>query len=105
MGKHHGVAACIFYCCQGSKCKKNGSKDVAKQLKKEIKQRGLKDQVWVIKTLCTGHCEKGPIVCVQPDNIWYKEVEEKGVSKILEKHTGKGKALASGQIENGLQRP
>ncbi len=102
MGKSNGVATCIFYCCQGNKCKKNGGQDVAKQLKKEIKQQGLKEKVWVIKTLCTGHCEKGPIVCVQPTNIWYKEVGEKEASKILEKHTGKGKKSASGQRENEL---
>jgi len=74
----------IIYCCQGSKCKKRGGKEVAKEIKQTIKENGWKDNVLVIKTLCTGHCKQGPIIHIQPDNLWYKEVDDEIGRKLTE---------------------
>ncbi len=86
MGKEVNVPDCIVFCCLGDKCKKNGGKEIAKHFKKEIKRLELKDQVSIIKTLCTGNCELGPIVSVQPDNMWYKKVKQKDVEPIIAHH-------------------
>ena len=40
----------------------------------EIEERGLGGEVFLSNTGCFGICEKGPIVVVYPDNVWYGAV-------------------------------
>ena len=69
--------------CTGKKCRKNGAKDIAKAAKKAVRARGLKKQVPVLKTACTGHCKCAPVVSVQPTNVWiWARTEEKTVDRI-----------------------
>ena len=43
-------------------------------IEEEILDRGL--DVHVVATGCMKLCENGPIVVVQPDNWWYREVKD-----------------------------
>jgi len=82
MSKFHAPEKAI-YVCVGSKCGKRGGKDMCKELKELIKEKGLKDEVEIVKTECTDRCKFAPILSIQPANVWLKEYSEKDAPRIL----------------------
>ncbi len=52
----------------------------------EIEDRELGNDVYITNTGCFGICEKGPIVVVYPDNVWYGSVTPDDVTEILDEH-------------------
>ncbi|MGQ9664086.1 MAG: NADH-quinone oxidoreductase subunit NuoF [bacterium] len=77
--------------CGGTGCVSNRSFIVKEALEKEIARRGLQGEVRVIATGCQGFCERGPIVIVQPDAIFYQRVTENDVPYLVEEHLIKGR--------------
>lgn len=67
--------------CCGTGCTASGAHDVVKALYEEINKKGL--DVEVIKTGCQGMCQKGPIMNVDPQNIFYQKVKPFQVSDLL----------------------
>lgn len=49
--------------CKGHNCKKNSSKEVKKRLEHVCKSLDYK----VTERNCSGHCNKGPIICIEND--------------------------------------
>jgi len=45
-------------------------------IEEEILDRGLDMQI--VATGCLKQCEAGPIMVIQPDNLWYKGVDSEG---------------------------
>lgn len=72
--------------CAGTACVANNSFSLIKTLKKELKARGLEKKFLVVPTGCNGFCEKGPIMVVQPEGVFYQKLKEKDVSEIIESH-------------------
>ncbi|MEW6068705.1 MAG: NADH-quinone oxidoreductase subunit NuoF [Nitrospirota bacterium] len=70
----------VKVCC-GLPCTVLGSRDVADTLEKEISKQGL--QVEIVKTGCQGLCQKGPLVQVEPQNYFYKEVDPHKAKEIV----------------------
>jgi len=60
--------------CAGTGCVSSGAFALKDALEKEIAGRGLEDEVLVVATGCNGFCERGPIVIVHPDNIFYQRL-------------------------------
>jgi len=54
-------------------------------LKAEIKNAGLAG-IEMKLTGCHGFCQRGPIVIIEPDGIFYSEVQEKDCAEIVESH-------------------
>ena len=79
--------------CGGTGCHASDSPQIAELLEKELKERGLSDQVEVLQTGCFGFCEKGPILEIHPDNILYIEVSTDDIADIVEEHFIQGKRL------------
>ncbi len=73
-------------CCAGTGCTAGGSEDNIAHFQRLINENGLQDDVHVIGTGCFGLCQKGPIVAVYPDNIYYTHVDEKAVEEIFYSH-------------------
>jgi len=59
----------------------------------EIEERDLGGEVFINNTGCFGICEKGPIVVVYPDNVWYGSVTVDDVPEILTEHIEGGKIV------------
>jgi NADH-quinone oxidoreductase subunit F len=76
--------------CGGTGCQASNSIDVVGTFKKEIERLNIKDRVKVEITGCFGFCEKGPIVKVMPENIFYIEVTPEKAKRIVEEHIMKG---------------
>jgi NADH:ubiquinone oxidoreductase subunit F (NADH-binding)/(2Fe-2S) ferredoxin/NAD-dependent dihydropyrimidine dehydrogenase PreA subunit len=81
--------------CAGTGCQASNSRDVVEMLKKEVASAGLNDKVRVEITGCFGFCEKGPIVKIMPDNIFYIEVTPEKAKLIIEEHIIKGNIVES----------
>ena len=79
--------------CAGTGCVSCGSFKVKEALEKEIKAKGLDKEVQVVATGCNGFCERGPIVLVQPDGIFYQLLQIEDVPHLVEEHLLKGRPV------------
>jgi len=79
--------------CAGTGCVASGSYEIRKVLEKEIKKRKLHDEIAVISTGCNGFCERGPIVVVQPDGIFYQKLKKEDIPFLVEEHLLKGRPV------------
>ncbi len=82
-----------FLVCAGTGCVANHSYEIKEELGKEINRHGLQKEVRVITTGCNGFCERGPIVVVQPDGIFYQRLTKKDVPYLVEEHLLKGRPV------------
>lgn len=89
--------------CGGTGCVSSDSSLIVENLNNELKANGL-DKVKVIKTGCFGFCEKGPIVLVQPDNVFYVEVKPSDAAEIVKEHLIGGKKVERLLYEDPLLR-
>lgn len=76
--------------CGGTGCLASDSDKVIKNLELIIKARNLTEKVRVIRTGCFGFCEQGPIVKIEPDNVFYVRVGPKDAKDIIDEHIVKG---------------
>ncbi len=67
-------------------CHSKEGVDVMSRFMEEIDERGIGGEVFLSNTGCFGICEKGPVVVVYPDNIWYGSVTADDVTEILDSH-------------------
>lgn len=76
--------------CSGTGCTSSSSKEVLDKFGEEIRSRGLEKEIHVIKTSCFGLCQKGPIVAIHPDNVFYCHVKAEDVEEIVQHHFVEG---------------
>jgi (2Fe-2S) ferredoxin len=57
-------------------------------LKQRVKERGLGGPggVRVNTAGCMDRCDKGPVLVVYPEAVWYTFVDTEDIDEILEKH-------------------
>jgi (2Fe-2S) ferredoxin len=79
--------------CGGGDCKKRGSKEVRKALKKELRDKGMLGDVRVDSTGCLGLCKHGPNAVVYPGGIWYVGLTQIDVPEIVERHLEGGEPV------------
>ncbi|MHC4193613.1 MAG: NADH-ubiquinone oxidoreductase-F iron-sulfur binding region domain-containing protein, partial [Planctomycetota bacterium] len=75
----------VITICGGTGCTALGSAQVYAAFKEQIEKRQLKKQVRLKRTGCHGFCEKGPVIVLLPEQIFYPGVEAEDVEEILEK--------------------
>jgi len=80
--------------CAGTGCVSNHSFDIKAALEAEIRKHGLENEVTVVPTGCNGFCERGPILVVQPGNIFYQQIGLKDVPHLVEEHFLKGRPVS-----------
>ena len=69
--------------CGGTGCHAYGCIEVAEAFKDEIKKQNLQDKVDVRITGCHGFCERGPIVVIKPDEVFYQRIQLKDVKEVI----------------------
>ncbi|MFO7977849.1 MAG: NADH-quinone oxidoreductase subunit NuoF [Bacteroidales bacterium] len=79
--------------CGGTGCRASASDVLYENLKKEVRENGLENEVQVITTGCFGFCEKGPIVKMIPDNTFYVSVTPDDAKEIVAEHALKGRKV------------
>lgn len=80
--------------CGGTGCRASASDMLYENLKKEVQDNNLQEDVQVVTTGCFGFCEKGPIVKVIPDNTFYVSVEPEDAKDIVAEHAIKGRSVS-----------
>jgi len=103
LGKEKGFDFTISV-CGGTGCHAYGCKKVRDQFAKAIKKKGDGQKVRLKFTGCRGFCERGPIVTIQPQGIFYQKVQEKDVPLILSETVEKGKVLDHLLYEDSLTK-
>lgn len=79
--------------CGGTGCTSSGSIKIAARLEQELSERGLDEEIKVVRTGCFGLCALGPIMIVYPDGTFYHSVTENDVPEIVEEHLLKGRVV------------
>jgi len=79
--------------CAGTACVSNRSFEIKEALEKELKKQGLENEVLVVTTGCNGFCERGPLLVVQPGNIFYQQLTVKDIPYLVEEHFLKGRPV------------
>lgn len=72
--------------CGGTGCKSCQSDAIKKNFEDEIEKLNLQNQVHVSITGCFGFCEKGPIIKVSPDDVFYVHVSPEDAEEIVNEH-------------------
>ena len=79
--------------CGGTGCTSSGSEKLINKFESSLAEKGLTDEIKVIKTGCFGLCALGPIVIVYPEGAFYSMVSEDDVEEIVEEHLLKGRIV------------
>jgi len=79
--------------CGGTGCLSNGSEQVAAAISEEMKKQGLNGKAVLKKTGCHGFCERGPLVTINPMDIFYQRVAGTDAADIVSETLIKGKTV------------
>ncbi|MFC1858187.1 NADH-ubiquinone oxidoreductase-F iron-sulfur binding region domain-containing protein [Thermodesulfobacteriota bacterium] len=79
--------------CGGTGCQASRSRAVIDGVKDELVKQGLEDSVHVRATGCHGFCEQGPIVIIEPGNIFYCHAVPDDASEIVAKTVRNGEII------------
>ena len=79
--------------CGGTGCTSSHSAEIIAEFEKEIAEKGLADEIKVIRTGCFGLCALGPIVVVYPEGAFYSQIKVDDVPEIVDEHLIKGRIV------------
>jgi NADH:ubiquinone oxidoreductase subunit F (NADH-binding)/(2Fe-2S) ferredoxin len=69
--------------CGGTGCQSSRSLAVIEELKRELSKQGLNDRVRLCVTGCHGFCEQGPVMIIEPGNIFYCRITPEDAFEIV----------------------
>ncbi|UCH21272.1 MAG: 4Fe-4S binding protein [Deltaproteobacteria bacterium] len=81
--------------CSGSGCGAYGTAKVHQVLVEELAKRNMQNEVAVKLTGCHGFCEKGPIMVIHPEGIFYPQLKQENIPAIVEETIVKGEIVKS----------
>lgn len=82
--------------CAGTGCLTYGSQKLVDNFRAEIEKQNLKGKVEVRASGCHGFCERGPLVVINPQNIFYQRVGLDDAEEIIKE------TILNGQIIDRL---
>lgn len=79
----------VMLCC-GKHC--NEDRSLMQYLKQRLTEEGLVD-VRANRAGCLGVCVQGPVMVVHPEGVWYCNLDEAGIDRIIEEHLKNGRVV------------
>jgi NADH:ubiquinone oxidoreductase subunit F (NADH-binding)/(2Fe-2S) ferredoxin/ferredoxin len=79
--------------CAGTGCGAYGCGEIISALKGELKKRKLQKDVEIKVTGCHGFCERGPLLVINPQKLFYQKVQVDDVPEILSETIEKGNVI------------
>ena len=86
--------------CTGTRCTQNSEGEALfNALQAKFRAAGLgvnagPARVKRTRTGCVAACQGGPILAVQPDGVWYYNVTDENIDRIIEEHLKNGRVVA-----------
>lgn len=74
-------------------CAARGGEELRERLKALVKERRLPHRVRVNAAGCLDFCERGAVVCVYPENVWYGGVAPEDAEEIVASHLVEGRVV------------
>lgn len=97
------------FVCTGKNCTQDGEGSALYELlKRKLKQDQRFAGLCKIKRSqvhCFGVCNGGPLLCVQPDGVWYYAVDEQKLDVIIDQHLIAGKPVLEWVFHQGPEWP
>jgi len=79
--------------CGGTGCQASNSKAVIAALRDELSRQGLDRSVRLCVTGCHGFCEQGPVMIIEPGNIFYCHLSPEDAFEIVYQTIVQGKLI------------
>ncbi|KAF5423029.1 MAG: NADH-quinone oxidoreductase subunit F [Candidatus Methanomarinus sp.] len=79
--------------CGGTGCHASGCENVISAFKQGLETEGVSDRIDIRVTGCHGFCERGPIVIIFPQGIFYQKVAPEDAKEIINETVVNGKIL------------
>lgn len=97
------------FVCAGKNCTQNGEGlalyELLKRKLKQLEQRDGHCEIKRSRVHCFGICSGGPLLCVQPDGVWYYAVDEHKLDIIIDRHLIGGKPVQEWVFHQGPSCP
>lgn len=91
--------------CTGPRCTADGeAQALFDSLGTKFKAAGLDQSDLRVKrtrVACFAACKGGPVLCVQPDGVWYYGVSDQVMDRIVEEHLLGGRVVAEHVFHEG----
>jgi len=102
-------AATTIHVCMTTGCRAGGAESVKRVFERELEQRGLRETIAIRETGCRGFCARGPVVVIEPQDVFYQMVEPGDVPEIVAQTVVRGEVVehlsyhdAEGSLCRGL---
>jgi NADH:ubiquinone oxidoreductase subunit F (NADH-binding)/(2Fe-2S) ferredoxin len=69
--------------CGGPGCQASNSRSVVDSIREELSKQGLEQSVRLCVTGCHGFCEQGPVMVIEPGNLFYCHVSPEDAFEIV----------------------
>lgn len=79
--------------CGGTGCQASDCRDVINAIRNELSQQGLENGVHLRTTGCHGFCEQGPLMVIEPGNVFYCHVSPDDAHEIITKTVRDGQIV------------
>jgi len=90
--------------CVGPRCTDGGGQTLYETLGDKFKAAGLNKgdlRVKRSRATCFGTCKGGPLLCIQPDGIWYYNITDANLDRIIEQHLIAGQPVVDLMYHQG----
>jgi NADH-quinone oxidoreductase subunit F len=79
--------------CAGSGCLASGAGEVNKAFRNEVERQGLGEKIEIRESGCHGFCERGPLVVIRPQKIFYPLVKPEDIPEIISETAVSGRII------------
>jgi len=79
--------------CGGTGCQASGSQAVIDAIRDELSRQKLDSSVRLCVTGCHGFCEQGPVIIIEPGNIFYCQVSPEDAFEIVSQTLVQGEVI------------
>ncbi|MFC1926384.1 NADH-ubiquinone oxidoreductase-F iron-sulfur binding region domain-containing protein [Chloroflexota bacterium] len=79
--------------CGGTGCQASHSQSVVEAVRNELSRQGLEQNVRLCVTGCHGFCEQGPVMVIEPANVFYCHVSPEDAFEIVYQTVMRGEII------------